>query len=128
MSHFKKYQCKITNQDFLKKALKEMGYDYEHDAVVTDFFKQKRKVEIAVLSNKKRLPLGFTRNKEGLYDIVADWYGINVNQENFTNRLHQLNTKYLVEKVCDENSWNIDENFEYNNVSGEIQVRAYQYA
>lgn len=128
MSHFQKFDCKVTNKTHLIKALNQMGYGVAENVLITDYFKNNVKVDVAIVREGKKLCIGFAKEEqEREYKLVADWYAQKVNQKNFTNRLNQLNTQYLVEDICEDNGWFIDSEDIVVNEKNEVEILAIQY-
>src|SRR5512138_3561677 len=89
MSHFSRIQTQFVDKDFLKQAIKDLGFTYEEgEQTVSGFGGQKTPVDIRI-----KLPLSYDiglRKKGSTYEIVADWFGVRgINQKDFTERLMQ---------------------------------------
>lgn len=129
MSHFKSYQCQVDNEVYLTKALEEMGYSVQKNAVITDWAHQNQTVDLGVVKDGKLLPLGFKAKENGKgYEIVADWFMIPEPEKEFTNKVAQLHDKYRVFDMCEMYGWNIDYESITTNKEGEIELLATQWA
>lgn len=129
MSHFVNYACKVVNKEYLKRSLKELGFDYSEDEIIEDYYKKHRKVELAVVRNNTKLPIGWERNQEtNELDLIADWFNTGINQNQFTQKISQLNSKYLIQDVCEEKGWFVDPDDIYVDEEQKIKVRGVQYA
>jgi hypothetical protein len=127
MSHFAVYTCNVSNMEYVKRGLREMGLDYKENTTITDWYGQTRKAELAVVKDGKVLPLGWVRNEStGELALQADWYVLPWSEKEFTNRISQLHSKYQVIDVCEENRWSIDDIT--MNENGEIEILASSFA
>lgn len=127
MSHFATYECKASRIDFIQRALKEMGFNYTGPTTITDYYGQERHVELALKKDDHILPVGWSKNdREGL-ELQADWFGIGMSEESFTNEIGQLHSKYQVLESCEDNGWEVDEDSITTNQNGEIELVATQY-
>ncbi len=103
MSHFTQIKTRITDFDCLKIALEDMGYSYKEGEVKVKGWRGKwEKVELSVNTGGP-YGIGFRKNDEGFYEIVADWWGVQtrtgLSQHRFIDRLNQ---KYAYHKVLTE--------------------------
>src|SRR4030042_3611541 len=74
MSHFSRITTKFRHKLALIQGLEEMGYTVETDTTIKGYHGL-HNVDIAV--NKiQGYGIGFARNNNGTYDMVADWWGI----------------------------------------------------
>lgn len=128
MSHFVNYKCKVVNKEYLKKSLKELGYDYSEDEIIQDYFKKQRRVELAVVQNNVKLPIGWVKNNETEeLELIADWFNTGINQHQFTEKISILNSKYLIEDVCEEHGWFVDPDDIFVDEEQQVKVKAVQY-
>ena len=127
MSHFAVYTCNVSNMEYVKRGLREMGLDYKENTTITDWYGQTRKAELAVVKGEKVLPLGWVRDEStGELNLQADWYVLPWSEKEFTNKISQLHSKYQVIDVCEENRWSIDDITV--NENGEIEILASSFA
>lgn len=129
MSHFAVYTCNVSNMEYVKKGLAEMGLDFKENTTIVDYFSQERKAELAVVKDGQLLPIGWVRDNEtGELGLQADWYKVPYSEKEFTNRISQLHSKYQVIDICEDNRWNVDENSIAVNEAGEIEILASTFA
>ena len=74
MSHFSKLRTKIKDAALLEKCLRSMGYKVEKNVDIKGH-SGKRKVELAITTGEG-YPIGFERDLDGVFQIVADWYEV----------------------------------------------------
>lgn len=127
MSHFAVYTCNVSNMDYVKKGLQEMGLDFKENTTITDYFGQKRKAELAVVKDGRLLPLGWVRENNELA-LQADWFKVPYSEKQFTNQISQLHSKYQVLDICEDNRWNVDESSITVNEAGDIEILATSFA
>ena len=129
MSHFAKYEVKIENVEFIKKALIEMGYTYKEGGTVRTDFGEARAAELVVVRNGQPISVGFCKNaKTGELELIADWWGLRIPQNEFTTQLSQIHGKYKVLEMCEDNRWNADLDSIHINADGVLEVHASQFA
>lgn len=132
MSHFAVYDCNVSNMEFVKKALADMGLGHKENQIIKDWVGQNRKVELAVVQDGKVLPIGWNTKTDAegnqTLDLVAEWFKVPLRQKEFTNRISQLHSKYQVLEVCEENRWNVEESDIQFNANGELEILAYSFA
>ena len=86
MSHFTRLRTRIREKDVLVRALSEMGCDVAEDAEIQGF-EGRRRVDLAVRM-KSGYDVGFSRDADGFYEMVADWWGVRgVSEGDFAGRL-----------------------------------------
>ena len=89
MSHFTRLKTRITNKEMLINCLKEMGYEVRENCTIKGYRYTKHKVDVAV-STKSGYEIGFVMDEEGVYNVVADWWGISSTSENeFARQLEE---------------------------------------
>ena len=74
MSHFTNVQVQIRSAKDIMECLTEMGYQVINVKTVTGYGKVKEMVDFAVKT--EGYDIGFRRNHEGIFEIVADWWGV----------------------------------------------------
>ncbi|EOO44415.1 MULTISPECIES: DUF1257 domain-containing protein [Bacillus cereus group] len=127
MSHFAVYTCNVSNMEFVKKGLGEMGLGFKENTQITDWYGQNRQAELAVVKDGTVLPLGWVLQDGGLA-LQADWYKVPYSEKQFTDQISQLHSKYQVLEVCEDNRWNVSEDDITMNANGEIEIIATQFA
>ena len=86
MSHFTNVQVQIKSARDIIECLIEMGYQVINPKVVTGYGKIKELVDFAVKT--EGYDIGFRRNNDGVFEIVADWWGVKgVTEREFVSNL-----------------------------------------
>lgn len=75
MSHFTKLQTKIADPETLVSCLERMGLEVREAGIITGYQGNRQAVEI-IAHMPVGYDIGFVRNAEGYYDVVADWWGV----------------------------------------------------
>ena len=74
MSHFSRIRTTFRHREALIQCLQDLGYTVETDTTIKGHEGQPQ-VDIAV-KKTRGYGIGFVRNSEGSYDMVADWWGV----------------------------------------------------
>lgn len=87
MSHFTTIQVQIKNGNILQEVLQELGYQVECNTYVRGYQGDRTTAEYVIRQNNG-YDLGFRLNGEN-YEVVADFWGTNINQNEFVNSITQ---------------------------------------
>lgn len=74
MSHFSRVKTVFRHRDVLVHCLQEMGYTIETDTEIQGYHGL-HTVDIAA-RRSSGYALGFVKNADGTFDLIADWYGV----------------------------------------------------
>ena len=74
MSHYSRVKTLFRHREALITCLKNLGYNVETDTTIRGHHGE-HTVDIAV-TRTKGYGIGFVRNGDGTYDMVADWWGV----------------------------------------------------
>ena len=100
MSHFSTLRTKITEAETLTTALRDLGITVKTNADVRGYNGQRVRSDIvAVLEGD--YDLGWSRNSDGTYDLIADLWGV-AKKHNQTELINSINQKYAVNKTLAE--------------------------
>ncbi|MBN1699168.1 MAG: DUF1257 domain-containing protein [Spirochaetales bacterium] len=106
MSHFTRVKTQIRDLCTFKEALKELDIEFTEagetqDVTITGWQGKKEKV-LMELKTGSSYSVGLVENKEGSYEFVADWWGVEtytgITREDYINKLTQ---KYAYCTVMD---------------------------
>lgn len=101
MSHFTTIKIQIKNGDILAETLRELGHTIEQNTQVRGYMGNKTQAEY-VIRQSNGYDLGFRRNGE-TYEIVADFWGAKINQQEFVNSISQRYAhKTLMQSVAEQ--------------------------
>jgi len=90
MSHFTRIKTQMVEQEYITRALSDLGYHWEQGELKVKGFAGAR----ALVAIKVKLPgssheIGFRKSGEG-FEIIADWWGVRgVSREKFRQQVSQ---------------------------------------
>jgi hypothetical protein len=100
MSHFSTLRTKITNAEILTTSLNDLGITTQIEADVRGYNGQRIRADIvAVLEGE--YDLGWSRNSDGSFDLIADLWGV-AKKHNQTELINSINQKYAVNQTLSE--------------------------
>ena len=89
MSHFSTLRTKITDAEILKASLSDLGITVKSEADVRGYNGQRVRSDIvAVLDGE--YDLGWSRNSDGSFDLIADLWGV-AKKHNQTELINSIN-------------------------------------
>ncbi|ALB39561.1 MULTISPECIES: DUF1257 domain-containing protein [Nostocales] len=101
MSHFTTIKVQIKQGEVLLDVLQELGYQVEQNTQVRGYRGDKTNAEY-VIKQSNGYDLGFRKNEES-YELVADFWGAKINQQEFINNISQKYAhKTLMETIQTE--------------------------
>jgi hypothetical protein len=107
MSHFTTIKVQIKQGQILHQVLQELGYEVEQNTKVRGYIGNTTQAEY-VIRQKNGYDLGFRKQGEN-YELVADFWGAKINQQEFVNNITQKYAhKTLLETIQTE-GFNIEE-------------------
>jgi len=96
MSHFSTLRTKVADAAILKSSLQDLGIEVKSEADVRGYNGQRIRAElVAVLEGD--YDLGWSRNADGSFDLIADLWGV-AKKHNQTELINAINQKYAVNK------------------------------
>ena len=100
MSHFSTLRTKITNAEILTNSLRDLGIEVKTDTDVRGYNGQRLRADIvAVLEGE--YDLGWSRNADGSFDLIADLWGV-AKKHNQTELINSINQKYAVNQTLND--------------------------
>jgi hypothetical protein len=107
MSHFTTIKVQIKQGEVLLQVLKELGYQVEQNTQVRGYMGDKTNAEY-VIKQSNGYDLGFRKNGEG-YELVADFWGAEINQQEFVNHISQKYAHKTLMKTIQTEGFNVEE-------------------
>lgn len=107
MSHFTTIKVQIKNSKILHQVLQELGYQVECNTTVRGYRGNTTEAEY-VIRQQNGYDLGFRRYGE-IYEIVADFWGAKINQQEFVNSIAQEYAHKTLMATVQEQGFNIEE-------------------
>ena len=122
MSHFSRIKTKIKNKSELEEALLLLQYDVQEDQELInplDHQHEKVKVDVSIGND-----IGFRRNSEGVYELVADiqtWKDP-VPPKRFVDKVTQQYARMTVHNTVKDMGFEVEEEWEMDDGSIELVV------
>ena len=88
MSHFTTIKVQIKDGEVLHQALRELGYKVEQSAFVRGYQGDKTQADY-VIRRSNGYDLGFRREGDDHYVLIADFWGARINQQQLVNEIQQ---------------------------------------
>ena len=107
MSHFTTIKVQIKQGEVLLDVLQELGYQVEQNTQVRGYMGDKTNAEY-VIKQSNGYDLGFRKNGEG-YELVADFWGAEINQQEFVNNISQKYAHKTLMKTIQTEGFNVEE-------------------
>jgi len=107
MSHFTTIKVQIKQCEVLHQVLKELGYQVEQNTQVRGYRGDKTNAEY-VIKQSNGYDLGFRKNGEG-YELVADFWGAKINQQEFINNISQKYAHKTLMETIQTEGFNVEE-------------------
>jgi hypothetical protein len=107
MSHFTTIKVQIKQGEVLLDVLQELGYQVEQNTQVRGYMGDKTNAEY-VIKQSNGYDLGFRKNGEG-YELVADFWGAKINQQEFINNISQKYAHKTLMETIQSEGFNVEE-------------------
>lgn len=88
MSHFTTIKVQIKNSEVLANILTDLGHKFEYNTQVRGYQGDKIQAEYVIRQNNG-YDLGFRKDGDDNYEIIADFWGAGINQTQFVNQIQQ---------------------------------------
>ncbi len=97
MSHFNTLHSKLTDVELLKFSLRSLGLVVQTNAEIRGTNRQRVRADIvAVLEGE--YDLGWTRNANGSFDLIADLWGV-ARKHDMAALISSINQTYAVQQT-----------------------------
>ncbi|MDX2099359.1 MAG: DUF1257 domain-containing protein [Leptolyngbyaceae cyanobacterium bins.59] len=107
MSHFSTINVQVKNGEILHQVLKELGYQVEKNTEVRGYRGDRTRAEY-VIRQQNGYDLGF-RQSGDTYDLVADFWGANVDQRSLVSTITQKYAHKTLLAAVAEQGFNVEE-------------------
>jgi hypothetical protein len=88
MSHFTTIKVQIKNGEILANVLQELGYQVHSNTQVRGYEGDKTHAEY-VIRQSNGYDLGFRKDGDESYELIADFWGAGINETQFINQIQQ---------------------------------------
>ena len=100
MSHFSTLRTKITDAEVLKNSLRDLGINVKTEVDMRGYQGQRVRADIVAMLEGE-YDLGWSRNSDGSFDLIADLWGV-AKKHNQTELINSINQKYAINKTLTE--------------------------
>ncbi|MDZ8070720.1 MAG: DUF1257 domain-containing protein [Nostoc sp. DedQUE08] len=107
MSHFTTIKVQIKHGEILHQVLQELNYQVECNTNVRGYRGDTTQAEYVIRQNNG-YDLGFRRSGEN-YEIVADFWGAKINQQQFVNSISQKYAHKTLMATVQEQGFNVED-------------------
>ncbi len=107
MSHFTTIKVQIKKGEVLLHVLQELGYQVEQNTNVRGYMGDTTNAEY-VIKQSNGYDLGFRQNGES-YELVADFWGAKINQQEFINNISQKYAHKTLMETIQTEGFNVEE-------------------
>ena len=107
MSQFTTIKVQIKQGEVLLQVLKELGYQVEQNTHIRGYMGDKTNAEY-VIKQSNGYDLGFRKNEES-YELVADFWGAKINQQEFINNISQKYAHKTLMETIQTEGFNVEE-------------------
>lgn len=107
MSHFTTIKVQIKNGAILHQVLQELGYQVEQNTNVRGYRGNTTKAEY-VIRQTNGYDLGFRQQGDN-YELVADFWGAKINQQEFINSISQKYAHRTLMATIQTEGFNVEE-------------------
>ena len=88
MSHFTTIKVQIKNAEVLTNVLAELGHKVEVNTQVRGYEGDRTNAEY-VIRRSNGYDIGFRKDGDDNYELIADFWGVGINQSQFVNEIQQ---------------------------------------
>jgi|SRR6476469_5029729 len=107
MSHFTTIKVQIKNGEVLHEVLQELGYQVKCNTAVRGYQGDTTQADY-VIRQDNGYDLGFRRSGEN-YELVADFWGARINQQQFVNSITQKYAHKTLMATVQDQGFNVEE-------------------
>jgi hypothetical protein len=110
MSHFSTIKTKITDERYLIRAIRELGYTAQQGSLsARGYMGSCTKVNVLIPAKSSGYDVGFRKEGEH-YACVADWFGVqDIKQQEFLQKLNQHYATLIVKDQLAEQGFTLAE-------------------
>lgn len=107
MSHFTTIKVQIKNGEILANILNDLGYKFEYNTHVRGYQGDKTNAEY-VIRRSNGYDLGFRKDGDDNYEVIADFWGANINQTKFVNEIQQKYAHQMLLHTAETQGYTIE--------------------
>ena len=107
MSHFTTIKVQIKNSEVLAGVLTELGHKFEANTQVRGYQGDRTNAEY-VIRRSNGYDIGFRKDGDDNYELVADFWGAGINQVQFVNEIQQKYAHKMLLNTAESQGYTIE--------------------
>ena len=107
MSHFTTIKVQIKNGEVLADTLLELGHHVEQNTYVRGYEGDETSAEY-VIRRDDGYDIGFRKDRDDNYEVVADFWGVAINETQFVNQIQQKYAHKMLLTTATERGYTIE--------------------
>ena len=107
MSHFTTIKVQIKNAEVLTNVLAELGHQVEVNTQVRGYQGDRTNAEY-VIRRSNGYDIGFRKDGDDNYELIADFWGVGINQAQFANQIQQKYAHKMLLNTAESQGYTIE--------------------
>jgi Protein of unknown function (DUF1257) len=107
MSHFTTIKVQIKNSEVLADVLTELGHKFEANTQVRGYQGDRTNAEY-VIRRSNGYDIGFRKDGDDNYELIADFWGTGINQVQFVNEIQQKYAHKMLLNTAESQGYTIE--------------------
>ena len=107
MSHFTTIKVQIKNSEVLADVLAELGHKVEANTQVRGYQGDRINAEY-VIRRSNGYDIGFRKDGDDNYELIADFWGTGINQVQFVNEIQQKYAHQMLLNTAESQGYTIE--------------------
>ena len=107
MSHFTTIKVQIKNAEVLTNVLAELGHKVEVNTQVRGYQGDRTNAEY-VIRRSNGYDIGFRKDGDDNYELIADFWGVGINQSQFVNEIQQKYAHKMLLNTAESQGYTIE--------------------
>lgn len=107
MSHFTTIKVQIKNSEVLTDVLTELGHKVEVNTQVRGYQGDRTNAEY-VIRRSNGYDIGFRKDGDDNYELIADFWGTGINQVQFVNEIQQKYAHKMLLNTAESQGYTIE--------------------
>ena len=107
MSHFTTIKVQIKNAEVLTNVLAELGHQVEVNTQVRGYEGDRTNAEY-VIRRSNGYDIGFRKDGDDNYELIADFWGVGINQAQFVNEIQQKYAHKMLLTTAESQGYTIE--------------------
>ena len=107
MSHFTTIKVQIKNAEVLTNVLAELGHKVEANTQVRGYQGDRTNAEY-VIRRSDGYDIGFRKDGDDNYELIADFWGVGINETQFVNQIQQKYAHKMLLNTAESQGYTIE--------------------